>query len=179
MNAFQWILIGISGILVVNCAAQDPHLDVSAWEAARWQQMISAAQKENKQGNKTKADQLCYQAIDYADANSIRSLYEYADLLEEKKHEENVMVRGRADKLRELRIQRAQSTGPTNTYLGFAPWQVLNQYADLLEKLQQTAEAESMRALSNAYKYTQEIHITRTRVIGQGGNPLGMCGGFN
>lgn len=156
-----------------------PDLSVSDWKSARWQQMIAAVEWANEQNNKITVDKLCYQAIHYADTNTIKSLYKYADLLEAQKREEGVAVRAKADKLIKLKTQQAQRTESKTTYLGFAPSEMLSEYANLLEGLLQTAEAESMRTLSRAYRYTQEVRANRLRVINEGGDPRGLCTDFD
>ena len=78
----------------------------------------------------------------------------------------------------ELRIKQANATQSQTTWLGFVPEAILEEYATLLETQQQSAEAESIRALGEAYRYTQEVHAIRLRIISQGGNAWGMCIGF-
>ncbi len=151
------------------------YLDVPAWDATKWQQMIISAQQASDQSDKTRAEHSCHQAIYYADANTINHFYEYADLLKAQKDENSMAVRAKADKLMQLRTQQAESKEAGSMYLGFVPADILNEYADLLEKLLRTAEAESMRALSRAYQYTQGVHASRYRLILLGEDPRGLC----
>lgn len=155
------------------------YLNTPAWESSKWQQMITAAKLANVQNEKLRAEQLCYQAIGYSDSNTIKALFEYADFLEDKKSEDSLAVRAKARRLMELKAEQAQVTQAKSTYLGFVPWQMLNEYANQLEKQLRTVEAESMRALGRAYQYSQEVHATRMKIILQGGGVHGLCVGFD
>jgi len=53
-----------------------------------------------------------------------------------------------------------------------------DEHVVLLEILGQTSEAESVRTLGDAYRYMQEVHAVRLRIIIQGKSALGMCIGF-
>lgn len=153
--------------------------NIPVWDYLRWQGMVSAAQFAYGQNDKNRAELMCQTALHYADVNTIRALYEYADLLMEQKPEYAVTVRSRADRLRENRIQNLQATQPVNTYLGFVPWEVLNEYAALLDELLRDADVVSIRGLSHAYQFSQEVHIVRYRMIlTQEGDPRGLCIGF-
>lgn len=155
------------------------YFNAPAWESSKWQQMITAAKLANEKNEKFRAEQLCYQAMYYSDSNTIKALFEYADFLEEKKHEDSLAVRAKARRLMKLKAEQAKLTQPKNTYLGFVPWQMLNEYANQLEKQLRTVEAESMRALGRAYQYSQEVHAVRMRIILQGGDAHGLCVGFD
>ena len=155
------------------------YLNTPAWESSKWQQMIAAAKLANVQNEKLRAEQLCYQAIDYSDFSTIKALFEYAGFLEEKKREKSLAVRVKARRLMELKVEQAKLTQSKTTHLGFVPWQMLNEYANLLEKQLRTIEAESMRALGYAYQYSQEVHATRMKIILQGGDVHGLCVGFD
>ena len=146
-----------------------------AWEAAQWERMILAAKQAREQSNKADAERLCSQALSYVDASAVKSLYEYAELLSAQNRGDGAEVRAKADKLRESKIQAAQATRPGSTYLGFAPGDELNEYAALLQELHRGAEAEAMRALSEAYKYAQQAHGARSILFMQGKDPRGEC----
>lgn len=153
--------------------------NIPIWDYLRWQKIVSAAQFAYGQNDKNRAELMCQTALHYVDVNAIRALYEYADLLMEQKPEYAVTVRSRADRLRENRIQKLQATRPVNTYLGFVPWEVLNEYAVLLDELLRDADVVSIRGLSHAYQFSQEVHIVRYRMIlTQEGDPRGLCIGF-
>lgn len=154
------------------------YLKVPAWNYPQWQQMVSAAKMINEQGNKSGAEQLCHQALHFADANTIKSLYAYADLLEAQKRDRSILVRARANKLLELRIKQAIASRTQITYLGFLSEEMLSEYADSLDRLQRTTEAESIRALGQAYRYTQEVYAVRLRIMNQEGDAQGVCIGF-
>lgn len=154
------------------------YLKVPAWNYPQWQQMISAAIMLNEQGSKSGAEQLCYQALHFADANMIKSLFDYADMLETQMNNRSIFIRGRANKLAKLRAQQTSATTTQTTYLGFQPGAILKEYASLLNKLQRTTDAASIGMLEEAYKYTQEVHAVRLRIMNQGGNAQGTCTGF-
>jgi hypothetical protein len=84
-------------------------------------------------------------------------------------------MRAPAARLRELRAHRADSKGPTSTYLGFAPSDGLNAYAELLQTLGQSGEAQRMRSLALAYRQVQEAHVQRTLMFSQGRDTRGAC----
>ena len=151
------------------------YLDVPAWDYLKWQQMISATTMLSSQGNKSGAEQLCYQALQFADANMIRSLYDYANVLDTQRNDRSILVRNRADRLAQMRSQQRGATSAQVTYLGFLPERMLKEYADLLNESHRTAEAASINALGEAYRYTQGIQATRLYIINQGGNPYGIC----
>lgn len=154
------------------------YLNVPAWNYPQWQQLISAAIMLNEQGNKSGAEQLCYQALHFADANMIKSLFDYADMLETQMNNHSIFIRNRANKLAKLRAQQENTTTPQTTYLGFQPTVILKEYARFLNKLQKTTDATSIEMLEEAYKYTQEVHAVRFRIMSEGGNAQGICTGF-
>lgn len=154
------------------------YLNVPAWNYPQWQQMISTAIMLNEQGNKSGAEQLCYQALRIADANMIKSLFDYADMLEAQTNNRGVLVRERANKLGRLRAKQASATTAQTTWLGFQPGEILKEYADLLNKLQRTTDAASIGMLEEAYKYTQEVRAVRLHIMLQGGNAQGTCAGL-
>ncbi len=151
------------------------HTIPQVWEPARWERMILAAKQASERGNKADAARLCSQALLYADASVVKSFYEYAALLKTLNRWDAENVRAKADKLRAVKAQQAESTQPGSTYLGFVPWDVLKEYADLLPELPRGAEAEATRALASAYKYAQEVHVRRAILITQGRDPRGEC----
>ena len=81
----------------------------------------------------------------------------------------------------ELRVKQVGATEAQTTWLGFLPDEILNEYADLLNKLHRTTEAESIRKLKQAYRYTQEIHAVRLRIMlmGQEEDARGTCTRFD
>jgi hypothetical protein len=145
------------------------------WVPAQWERMILAAKQARERGDKIEAERLCAQALPYVNASTVKSLYEYAEFLREQKRAGGADVLAKADKMRQSHIQQAKSTQPGNTYLGFVPWNELKEYADLLQELHRGAEAEAMRALSDAYKHAQEAYIRRTLLYNQGSDPRGEC----
>lgn len=167
-------------LIVAACAVQpgtqvDTKMVPHAWEPARWEQMMPAAKQARERGNKAEAEQLCAHTLPYVDSSAVNSLYEYAELVNAQNRRDGADIRAKADKLRESKKQQAQATEPGSTYLGFVPWEELMDYADLLQELDRGAEAEAMRALSDAYKYAQEAYVRRTLLSMQGKDPRGEC----
>ena len=73
-------------------------------------------------------------------------------------------------------MQNLQATQPVNTYLGFVPWEVLNEYVVFLDELLRDADAESIRRLSYAYQFSQKVYIVRYgMILTQEGDPRGLC----
>jgi len=72
---------------------------------------------------------------------------------------------------------REQSSGtqPTSTYLGFAPAEGLNAYADLLSSVREVEESQRMHSLALAYQQVQQAHFQRTMMFRQGQDPRGSC----
>ena len=141
-----------------------------SWDPPRWQQTIVAAKQAKERGATSEAEQLCVEALQYVDANTVRSLYDYAALLQELKREGAEAAKARADKLYQAKTQPGSSV-----YLGWIPSTELQAYARLLQELDRNAEAEAMRALADAYDSAQHAHYIRYIEQARGSDPRGTC----
>ena len=181
--ARMWLaaLVAITGL--ANSAAGDPgtHVDSmpsaldTPWDPARIAQIVNEARQARRQGDLMAAERLCYTVFETVDRDSVSSYDAYADLLATEHRAEEATVRAQAARLRELRAHRLDSKGPTSTYLGFAPSDGLNDYAELLQTLGQSDEAQRMHSLALAYRQVQQAHLQRTVLFGQGKDPRGAC----
>ena len=145
------------------------------WDPARVAQMVAEARQARQKGDVMAAEWLCYTVFETVDRDSVLGYDAYAELLKTEHREEEAAVRAQAARLRELRAHRADSKGPTSTYLGFAPSDGLNAYAELLQTLGQSGEAQRMRSLALAYRQVQEAHLQRSLMFHQGRDPRGAC----
>jgi len=84
-------------------------------------------------------------------------------------------VRGQSARLRAPRAEQSSGTQPTSTYLGFAPAEGLNAYADLLSSVREVEESQRMHSLALAYQQVQQAHFQRTMMFRQGQDPRGSC----
>jgi hypothetical protein len=123
-----------------------------------------AAKQAKERGNASEAERLCVDALQYVDASAIRSLYEYAALLQSED------ARARADSLRQAKTQPGSSV-----FLGWSPSDELRAYADLLRERDRGTEVEAIMALANAYLQAQGAHAARLREQARGGDPRGTC----
>lgn len=169
------VLLVFSGCAVAPSNQTDTRAIPQVWEPARWERMILGTKEARERGDKGEAERLCFQALKYADESAVGSLYKYADLVKDLKRGDGATERSKADMLRDAKAQQWEATERGNVYLGFAPWEELKQYADLLQEHNRGAEAEAMRVLASAYKYGQEVHLRRTLLLNQGRDPLGEC----
>jgi hypothetical protein len=174
-------IIAYAAYLIVSACAMQPGAQIDTntipltWEPRHWERVILAAKQAKVRGDKIEAERLCSQALFYVDAITVKSFYAYAELLREQKRAGETDVLAKAGKLRESKILQMQATRPGSMYLGFIPWVELKEYADLLQELHRDAEAEAMRALSNAYEYAQGAYMRRTLFFNQGWDPRGEC----
>jgi hypothetical protein len=174
-------LFAITGI--VSSAAGNPGARVDSrptaldtpWDPARVAQIVDQARQARRQGDLVAAEWLCYTVFETVDRDSVVGYDAYADLLKTEHRAEEATVRAQAARLRELRAHRADSKGPTSTYLGFAPSEGLSDYAELLQTLGQPGEAERMRSLALAYRQVQVAHLQRSLMFSQGRDMRGAC----
>lgn len=145
------------------------------WDPARVAHIVDEARQARQQGDLVAAERLCYTVFETVDRDSVVGYDAYADLLKTEHRAEEATVRAQAARLRELRAHRADSKGPTSTYLGFAPSDGLNAYAEMLQALGQADEAQRMRSLALAYRQVQVAHLQRTLMFSQGKDPRGAC----
>ena len=181
--ARMWLaaLLAITGL--TNSAAGEsgtradsmPSALDTPWDPARIAQIVNEARQARRQGDLMAAERLCYTVFETVDRDSVVSYDAYADLLATEHRPEEGTVRAQAAQLHELRAHRVDSKGPTSTYLGFAPTDGLNAYADLLQSLGQPGEAQRMHSLALAYRQVQQAHFQRTMLFRQGKDPRGAC----
>jgi len=181
--ARMWLatLIAIGGL--TNAAAGDPGARMDSrpsaldtpWDPARVARIVDEARQARRQGDLVVAERLCYTVFETVDRDAVVGYDAYADLLRTEHRAEEATVRAQAAQLHELRAHRFDSKGPTSTYLGFAPSDGLNAYAELLQTLGRSGEAQRMRSLALAYRQVQEAHLQRTLMFHQGRDPRGAC----
>ena len=144
------------------------------WDAAQVARMVNAARQARQQGDLMAAERLCYTAFQTVDQSALAAYDAYVDLLTTEHRAEEPTVRAQAARLHEVKAHQG-GTEPTSTYLGFAPTDGLNAYADLLRTLEHPDEAQRMRSLALAYQQVQQAHFQRTMLYRQGKDPRGAC----
>jgi hypothetical protein len=133
------------------------------------------AQQAREHGDRVTAERACARGILYVQAQVIKVLYGYAELLDQQKYGSGVAVRGHAQKLEQARDEQAQTRKSGNTYLGFDPAGELQSYADLLAGMNRKTDALIVEALGSAYRYAQDANLRRTVLRRDGKDPLGEC----
>jgi hypothetical protein len=176
------VMIVLGEAVVVSCICLLPanaQMDATApppvWQAAYWDRMMLSIKGARQLGEMLRAESLCARAIPYVEVQAVKALHDYADLLDSQGPGSGADARARAERLAQLKAQQSRQTKPSNTYLGFVVWDELNAFADALRNAQRDSDSQAMRALSAAYKYSQEVYIRRTILIGQGKDPRGEC----
>jgi len=172
------LITAAAGCLAHHAGASDSSpnaADAAAWDQALVARAVDAARQAHQQGDLMAAERLCHDAFEAVDQSALAAYDAYADLLRSEHRTEEATVRTQALRLHELRAQRSQQTQPTSTYLGFAPSDGLNAYADLLQTLQRPDDAQRMRSLAIAYRQVQQAHFQRTMLFQQGKDPRGAC----
>jgi len=101
-------------------------------------------------------------------AQTIKVLYGYADVLDQQNLGSGIPVRSKVQKL-----DQARSSG--DTYLGFDPAAELKAYADLLAGMKRKNDALLAEALASAYRYAQEANLRRSMLQRDGKEPMGEC----
>jgi hypothetical protein len=145
------------------------------WEPVYWDRAMREAQQAREHGDRATAERACARGILYVQAQIIRVLYGYAELLDQQKYGAGVAVRGRAQKLEQARDEQAQARKTGNTHLGFDPAAELKSYADLLANANRKADALAIEALASAYLYAQGANLRRSQMQREGKDPLGEC----
>jgi hypothetical protein len=145
------------------------------WEPPFWDNAMREAQKAREHGDRQTAERACARGILYVQAQTIKTLYSYAELLDRQNYGSGLTVRSRAQKLEQARDEQAATGKSGNTYLGFDPGAELKAYADLLTSLRRNSDALVIEALSAAYLYAQEANLRRTLLQREGKDPLGEC----
>ena len=156
-------------------AQMDPNAPPPAWQSAYWDRTMISINGARQRGEMLAAETLCARAIPYVEVQAVKALHDYADLLDSQRPGSGADVRTRAERLAQVKAQQGRQTKPGSTYLGFAPWDELNAFADALHDAQRESDSQAMRALSAAYKYSQEVYIRRTILMQQGKDPRGEC----
>jgi len=132
--------------------------------------MMLAVKSAREHGDKLEAEGLCFRAIPYVEAQAIKALRDYAELLDSQQAGSGADTRTKAERLAQVKAQQAQAS-----YLGFVVWDELNGYADTLHEAQRESDSQAMRVLAAAYKYSQEVHVRRTLLMHEGKDPRGEC----
>jgi hypothetical protein len=165
----------ITFVAVDACAADPINSADAAWDSALVARMVDSARQARQQGDLMAAEKFCYAAFEAVDRSALAAFDAYADLLSIERPAQEPAVRAQSAQLHELKAQHRQGTQPTSTYLGFAPSDGLNAYADLLQALQRPDEARRIRSLALAYQQVQQAHFQRIMLFRQGKDPRGAC----
>ena len=175
-------LVMLCEVLVLFCACLLPasaQIGTTAapptWEQVYWDQMMLAVESARQRGDKLEAEGLCARAIPYVEAQAVKALRDYAELLDSQRVGSGADTRIKAERLAQVKAQQARATKPGSSYLGFVPWDELNGYADTLHEAQRESDSQAMHALAAAYKYTQEVYVRRTLLMREGKDPRGEC----
>jgi hypothetical protein len=147
----------------------------TTWDPARIAQTVDAARQARQQGDVMTAERLCYTAFETIEDSVVAAYDAYADRLKDTGSAEEPKVRAQALRLAELKASRRDAKQPTSTYLGFAPAEGLQAYAELLRGAREPAAAERMHSLALAYQQEQQAHVQRTLLFRQGKDPRGAC----
>jgi hypothetical protein len=146
-----------------------------AWEPAYWEQTMLAVKSARRRDDRPQAEGLCARAIPYVEAQAIKALRDYAELLDSRRAGSGAAMRANAERLAQVKAQQSRATKPGSSYLGFVPWEELDRYADALHEAQRESDSQALRALAEAYKYTQEVYMRRTLLMREGKDPRGEC----
>ena len=178
MRRFRFTVL-MAGLGLATIAAMAQPADTTAadpsWDLARMGRTIAAARQARQQGALMAAERLCHAAFESVDKGALAAYDAYADRLAAEHRTEQARVREQSERLHALRAEHERVTQPTSTYLGFAPSEGLNGYADLLASLQQPEESTRIRSLALAYQQVQQAHFRRTIMFRQGQDPRGSC----
>lgn len=145
------------------------------WVPAFWDRAMREAQAARDQGDRATAERACARGILYVQAQTIRVLYGYAELLDRQNYGSGVTLRGKVQRLEQARDEQAVARKSGDTYLGFDPAAELKAYADALAGAQRNTDSLIIEALSSAYRYAQEANARRTQLRRQGKDPFGEC----
>jgi len=133
------------------------------------------AQQAREHGDRVTAERACARGILYVQAQVIKVLYGYAELLDRQNYGSGIAVRGKVQKLEQARDEQAAARKSGNTYLGFDPAAELKAYADLLSGAKRNTDALLVEALAAAYRYAQDANLRRTQLQRAGKDPIGEC----
>lgn len=156
-------------------AQAGPAAPPATWEPAYWDRSMREALQAREAGDRATAERACARGILYVQAQVIRMLYSYAELLDQQTYGTGITVRSKAQKLEQARDEQAQARKSGNSYLGFDPAAELKAYADTLAGMKRNTDALVVEALSSAYRYAQDANLRRTQLQRQGKDPVGEC----
>jgi hypothetical protein len=175
----------IVGVLLTACSTPGPAAPEgapsaaaeppapAAWEPPYWDRAMREAQQARERGARDVAERACARGILYVQAQAIKVLYQYAEMLDRQNYGAGVSVRGKAQKLEQARD--ASQAGKPSNYLGFDPAAELKSYADFLSGLKRGEDALKAEALASAYRYAQDANVRRAALRREGRDPLGEC----
>jgi hypothetical protein len=152
-----------------------PMTPPATWQPSYWDEALQGIESMRKHGDRQGAENLCADAIPYVEQQAIRALKDYADLLDSQRAGSGAEMRAKAEKLADAKERQRHATKPGNTPLGFVPWHELTRYSDALLEAHRDSDAQAIRELAAAYKYTQEVYVRRTILMRQGKDPRGEC----
>ncbi|HTT10983.1 MAG TPA: hypothetical protein VMG60_08855 [Burkholderiaceae bacterium] len=138
------------------------------WDPAYWDRSMRDARDLRDRGDRGAAEHACARGILYVQAQTIKVLYGYADVLDQQSLGSGIPMRSKVQKLEQAR-------NSSNTYLGFDPSAELRNYADLLAGMKRKNEALLAEALAAAYRYAQEANMRRATLQREGKDPIGEC----
>ena len=145
------------------------------WEPVYWDRAMREAQQAREHGDRATAERACARGILYVQAQVIKVLHGYAELLDRQNYGSGITLRSKVQKLEQARDEQAQARKSGNTYLGFDPAAELKTYADVLAGLKRNSDALVVEALGSAYRYAQDANLRRTQLQRDGKDPLGEC----
>jgi uncharacterized protein HemY len=147
----------------------------STWEPAYWDKMMLAIKNAQQRGDKIEAETLCSRVIPYVEAQTVKALRQHAEFLESRKSTSAADARSSAEKLAQVKGEQARGSGPSSTYLGFAPWEELYVYVGALQASDRDSDAQAIRLLAAAYRRSQEVYVRRSILMRERKDPRGEC----
>lgn len=144
------VLMAGLGLATIAATAQPADTAVAAvsWDLARMGRTIAAARQARQAGDLDSAERLCRVAFESVDRSALAAYGAYADRIKARHRNDEAAVRERFARLRALKAEQSSGTQPTGTYLGFAPAEGLNAYADLLSSVREVEESQRMHSLA-------------------------------
>jgi hypothetical protein len=177
MRASGVVFVGVVFLLsaVVSDVNAGSTVPPATWQPSYWDEALQGIKTMREHGDRQAAESLCADAIPYVERQAISALKDYADLLDLQRAGSGAEMRAKAAKLAAAKERQRHATKPGTTPLGFVPWDELTRYADALLEAHRDADAQALRELAAAYKYTQEVYLRRTILMRQGKDPRGEC----
>jgi len=164
-------------LATIPAMAQPADTDAAgaSWDVAGMGRTIAAARQARQAGDLDTAEQLCRVAFDSVERSALAAYDAYADRLKAEHRSDESTVHEQSARLHALKAEQGRGTQPTSTYLGFAPSDGLNAYADLLSSVRDDDGSRRMHSLALAYQQVQQAHFQRTMLFRQGKDPRGSC----